>query len=334
MKRGIVHSGGFSNTAPAYDETVLLPANIYATIGKSFYIWHDNTMRIANGEVSLYNYSYAGKYGIVTDGSAYCTYAAPCDGDRLSIGITRSTSSWLSSCNIRGIRPGDAVQSSKKLLIVGDSLGLVASSYVTIVGNGMGSHGWTLLGTQTTGGYACECYGGLTYNLLLTDDTYPMRHSSVLDIPNYLATIGATPDVVLWFLGINDCYHANPDDPDPTIDPYLAKMDTMWAAWAVAAPNAIMLACTPPPPNESEATFTLDYGGLITRAGVNKIKARMIQRLQSKFAGTEQLCPLQLHVDMTNGYDNAPSGAIHPNALGSLQIGNQMLAFLRWIYRN
>ena len=157
-----------------------------------------------------------------------------------------------------------------------------------------------------------------------------------LDLPRYFdeQCHGQRPDYVTFLLGINDCFHVNPEDPaaiDARIDAMMAHADKLLAAFQQAAPKAELGICLTTPPNSREEGFQANYKGRYHRWGWKRIQHRLIQRQIARYAGREQerlfIVPTELNLDPVDGYP--VNNGVHPNELGYRQIGASIYAWLK-----
>lgn len=242
------------------------------------------------------------------------------------------------------------------LLIVGDSL-----THASITANDLqqrlsqpGQPRVQFLGTHRPAnaapGVAHEGYGGWTWQRFATHyepqpDVAARRFSSPfvfldadtprLDVARYFAekTDQRRPDVVLFLLGINDCFAANPDDPaalDARIDQVLQHAETLLKDFRRAAPAADLAICLTTPPNTREEAFTANYKGRYSRWNWKRIQHRLVERELQQFVGRESerifVVPTELNLDPIDGYP--PDNAVHPNPQGYQQIAASMHAWL------
>jgi lysophospholipase L1-like esterase len=244
-----------------------------------------------------------------------------------------------------------------KLLIVGDSL-----THATLYPNelarllsGPGNPMWKMLGTHrpvgAAAGVAHEGYGGWTWERFAKHyepqpDPAQRKHSSPfvflrgdkpqLDVARYIQEKcgGQDPDYVTFLLGINDCFAANPDDPqaiDQRIDQVFEQAETLISGFRAAAPNAELGLCLTTPPNARESGFEANYKGRYHRWGWKRIQHRLVERELKQFGGREKeriyVVPTELNLDPVDGYpvDNG----VHPNAAGYAQIGQSLYAWLK-----
>ncbi len=250
------------------------------------------------------------------------------------------------------------------LLIVGDSL-TAATHYSNEVARLLSEPDnpqWTMLGTAVprsgTTGVAHEGYGGWTWKSFNTrygagewvvqkgrkrKDQSPflfldqLGGSPKLDIARYIRerADGREPDYVTFLLGINDCFHADPEDPAAVEAKFLAMIEQaeiLLAAFREALPNADIGVCLTPPPNARESAFTANYKGKYTRKGWRSIQYRLVERQLKHFGGREKehifVVPTSLDLDPVTGYPE--NNGVHPNASGYQRIVASIYAWLKW----
>lgn len=159
------------------------------------------------------------------------------------------------------------------------------------------------------------------------------ENKPVFDLPRYFRDHcdGHAPDVVLFLLGINDCFSAKPDDPDPKITEVLANADKLLAEFRKAAPQALLGVGLTTPPNERQIAFEANYKDKYTRWGWKRIQHRLVQRMLERLGGREaeniHLVPTELNLDPGDGYP--PNNGVHPNANGYRQIGASFYSWLK-----
>ncbi len=259
------------------------------------------------------------------------------------------------------IHPANAgIRKDVTLLIIGDSL-----THATIYPNDLarrlsapGQPSWTMLGTHkpasAANGVAHEGYGGWTWDRFVrhyepNPDPAARKHSSPfvflkdeqpqLDVARYFAEAcaGKSPDSVIFLLGINDCFSANPDDPlamDEHIDRVFKSAETLLAAFRQVAPHADLGIGLTTPPNARQAAFEANYQDRYTRWGWKRIQHRLVERQLKQFGGREDerffVIPTQLNLNPVTGYPE--NNAVHPNTEGYQQIAASIHAWLtaRW----
>ena len=159
-----------------------------------------------------------------------------------------------------------------RMLIVGDSLTAqtIYPNDIAILLSQPLNPSWVMLGTEKSDiaevGVLHEGYGGWTWNAFLTkydSESYSKTRahspflymeygSPVLNIPRYFRGNCEKNHQMSFFflLGINDCFHVNPDDfmeVNAKIDEVLDTAEKLLAAFHTAAPNALLAVGLPPP---------------------------------------------------------------------------------------
>lgn len=250
-----------------------------------------------------------------------------------------------------------------KLLIIGDSL-THATHYPNEIARLLsrpGNPAWKMFGqhqpASAAKGVAHEGYGGWTWAAFLTryeanpqkaadGRTWTKRGSPfvfagangqpALDVPRYLreGCGGEAPDVVTFLLGINDCFHANPDDAaavEKSIAAALHNAEKLLAAFRAAAPKAALAVGLTTPPNAREEGFEANYKGKYHRWGWKRIQHRLVQRMLERLGGRESegihLVPTELNIDPVDGYP--VNNGVHPNPAGYAQIGASFYAWMK-----
>ena len=264
------------------------------------------------------------------------------------------------------IAPRDAgAGRNLRLLVVGDSL-----THATLYPNEMarllsepGNPKWTMLGTHKPAsakpGVAHEGYGGWTWASFLTQYNAKLGHAlnekgqrtsspfvfpsadgkPAPDIARYIREncAGQPPDVVTVLLGINDCFHVNPDDAkavDERIATTLNNADKFLKAFHAAMPHAVFAVGLTTPPNARESGFDANYKGKYHRWGWKRIQHRLVEQMLKQLGGRERegihLVPTELNLDPVDGYPD--NNGVHPNATGYQQIGTSFYCWLKgWL---
>lgn len=246
-----------------------------------------------------------------------------------------------------------------RLLIVGDSL-THASVYPNEIARLCATPDnpkLTLLGTHRPSsaqpGVAHEGYGGWTWIRFLTQftpqkgvaagplarkETSPFIFPSpdgitgTFDLSRYFKEHcdNQPPDVVTFLLGINDCFGANPEDPDAKITEVLANAEKLLAEFRKAAPHAKLAVGLTTPPNSRQEAFTANYKEKYPRWGWKRIQHRLVQRMLAQLGNREKdnifLVPTELNLDPVDGYP--VNNGVHPNPVGYAQIG---VSFYSWL---
>lgn len=336
-----------------------LPAECYAVPGVEFSIYYDNIVLTQTPEdydfqVTCDIGESAAKRWRVTPEEAdvgdHPLTVSVSDADGKSLG-TAKTVLHVTKSDAGANRP-------LRLLIVGDSL-THATHYPNAIAEHLDSPGnpqWTMLGTHRPSaaktGVAHEGYGGWTWQRFAAhyepnpDGTYRKRSSPFvyldktgkpqLDPQQYFEKEcdGKPADVIVFLLGINDCFRLNPNDPeslDDGIKAVLEQAEILLAAFRKAAPQAKLGICLTPPPNTRESSFEANYKGKYPRWGWKRIQHRLVQLEIAQFKGREQeqifIIPTELNLDPVDGYPT--NNGVHPNPAGYGQIGAEIFAWLK-----
>ena len=345
-------------TAKQVDLQLTLPPVIDAVAGLETRIVFDNI--VLTEDVAQYRFAVECTLGKATDKWwSAVPQASETGRHALKVRVSDAAGKPLAeqSC-VLNVVPADAGKdASLRVLIVGDSL-----THATIWPNELGrllsepgNPQWTMLGTHrpksAAKGVAHEGYGGWTWARFVKqyepnpDGTYRKRSSPfvylgkdekpALDVPRYIREEcdGTPPDVVIFLLGINDCFGASPEDPDPRIDPVLEYANTLLKAFHQAAPDALLGVCVTPPGNSRDGAFEANYKGRYPRWGWKRIQHRLAQRQLEKYAGDQatgkriSLVPIELAIDPESGYPD--NNSVHPNATGYRRIATDVYAWLK-----
>jgi lysophospholipase L1-like esterase len=266
--------------------------------------------------------------------------------------LAKKSMTWqVSAAKVKS--PKDA-----SLLIVGDSL-TSATLYPNELSKRLGESGLsksTFLGTHVPGnaspGVAHEGYGGWTWHRFVThyspdSDALGTKRISPfvflegdrpkLDVPRYVreSLMGANPDFVVFFLGINDCFGADPSSVSKTdrrIDEMFHYADLLVRDFRAAVPKARIGICLTPPGNFRQSSFQIDYKDAYTRWGWKRIQHRVVERQLEKH-GAEQtalapldIVPIELNLDPVDGFPD--NNSVHPNAVGYTQIAASIHAWM------
>jgi lysophospholipase L1-like esterase len=336
-----------------------LPSEFFAVPGVETSIFFDNTVLTETPD--KYQFTVACDIGETKERSWTVTAkAADVGNHRLKLTVADAEGEELGSAAaaVRVVAAGAGAGQRMRFLLVGDSL-----THATIYPNEIarllslpGNPAWEMLGThrpaRSAPGVAHEGYGGWTWQRFAAhyepnpDGTYRKRSSPfvflgprnepVLDVNRYLEEQcgGERPGLVVFLLGINDCFSADPEDPaaiDARIDDMIGNAETLLAAFRHAAPGADLAVCLTTPPNAREEGFQANYHGRYHRWGWKRIQHRLVQRQIQRFASREKeriyVVPTQLNLDPVDGYP--ANNGVHPNALGYTQIGASIYAWLK-----
>ncbi|MDF1739486.1 MAG: SGNH/GDSL hydrolase family protein [Verrucomicrobiales bacterium] len=279
---------------------------------------------------------------------------------RITVRIARDAAgpATAASLTVRVVPANAGERRELSLLIVGDSL-THASRYPNAIAELLDEPGnpkWRFMGTHhpksATPNVFHEGYGGWTWSRFNTryepkeDQTGKTRTSPFvflsekgqpeLNVSRYFSAFhqGDVPDFVFVLLGVNDCFHANPEDPaaiEAKIDAMMKQAETFLASLREAAPNAIIGIGLTPAPNDREGAFVANYGKSYTRDGWRRIQYRLVQRQLEAFSGRERenifVVPTAHSVDPHLGYPQ--DNAVHPNDAGYEAIGKNVYAWIK-----
>jgi lysophospholipase L1-like esterase len=234
--------------------------------------------------------------------------------------------------------PADTVN----ILIVGNSLtarGVYPAKVQSYLRDSVGFP-VKFLGTKKSNGGIHEGYGGKTWKWFghHGDSPFVFRtadNDSILDFHRYFSeVVHAEPDIVVIFLGINDCFRADTTSVaaiDQTIDKMLSEATFFLNKLIEYRPGLQIGICLTPPANDRTEAFRHNYGDKYTRSGWKKIQRRLVERYITFFDGHFQsncsLIPVEINIDTYTGYPD--DNAVHPNVYGYHQIAASIFS---WIY--
>ncbi len=338
-----------------------LPPTIYGTPEVALSVYYDNIVLTETPE--KYRFEFTCALGKSEDRRWTVTPADRDVGDHpLEVTVKDAGGKVLEhGTSTLHISPREAGKGKTlRLLIVGDSL-----THATVYPNEManllsrpGNPAWTMLGTHKPPSalpmVAHEGYGGwrwidflekftaqapgVTAGPLARKATSPFvfpaadGKTGAFDLPRYFRESCAIqpPDVVTFLLGINDCFAADPNHPDPKINEVLDNADKLLAAFHLAAPKAMLAVGLTTPPNARQEGFTANYKDKYPRWGWKRIQHRIVQRMLERLSHRENegiyLVPTELNLDPVDGFPT--NNGVHPNPTGYAQIAG---SFYSWI---
>lgn len=198
------------------------------------------------------------------------------------------------------------------------------------------------LGTKLSNGGIHEGYGGKTWKWFSKHGDSPFvfrmaENDSVLNFKKYFnEVVYDEPDIVIIFLGINDCFGADTTSVktiDNTIDEMLGNATFFLNKLIDYKPDIKIGICLTPPANDRQEAFENNYGDKYTRSGWEKIQHRLVQRyiafFNHNFQSNCSLIPVEINVDTYNGYPD--NNGVHPNVDGYNQIASSIFS---WVYFN
>ncbi len=259
---------------------------------------------------------------------------------------------------VRVVPADSGAGSELTLLLVGDSLthmGHYPNEVARLLSE-PGNPRWSMLGLHRPSGaregVRHEGYGGWSWGQFATHFNankpagnkrgsspflFPNESGEpTLDIARYFRERcdDRKPDIVVFFLGINDCLSADAKVPaavDARIDRVFQQADLLLAAFRQALPEADFGLCLTPEPNAREAAFAENYKGRYTREGWRKIQFRLVERQLQHFGGRESqgiyVIPTSLVVDPVSDYP--ANNALHPAPQGFRAIGAEVFAWIK-----
>ncbi len=352
----------FAAFSCAGDLQLTLPPVVYATPGVPISIYHDNIVLTETPDA--YRFDFTCKLGQNEPRRWTLTPTDADIGDHpLAITIKDASGKILEQGRTTlHISPRQTASTKPlRLLIIGDSL-THATTYPNEIARLLsqpGNRQWTMLGTHIPAsaqpGVAHEGYGGwkwsdflikftatapgVTAGPLARKATSPFIFPSadgktgVFDLQRYFkeSCDNQPPAVVTFLLGINDCFGANPENPDAKINEVLDQADKLLAAFHQAAPKAILAVGLTTPPNARQEAFTANYQDKYPRWGWKRIQHRLVQLMLQRLANREKdgihLVPTELSLNPVDGYPN--NNGVHPNAIGYAQIGASFYSWMK-----
>lgn len=343
------------------DLHLTLPPAIYAVPGLETNIYFDNI--ILSQTSDQFQFKVTCDLGETqSDRWNYIPKQSDVGKRSLSISVYGSDNALLGTAStILHVVPQSAGAKKKmSLLIIGDSL-TNATVYPNEIGRLLSQPGnpeWSMLGTRkprsVSRGVAYEGHGGWTWARFIThyelDQTLPEKQRSSpfvylnkktgtpqIDLARYFdeRCDGKRPDYIVILLGINDCFHADPDDPvkiDARIDRMFKSANKLLPALRKAAPDATIGFCVTTPPNSRQSAFYANYKDHYSRWGWKRIQHRLVQRQLEAIANRDDpqisIIPTQLNLDTVDGYPVA--NGVHPNTVGYHQIAATIYSWLKW----
>lgn len=356
----IAMGAGLSATEPPPSRLVVPPV-FYAVEGVPLSIYFQNALRspLEKGETL----EVQSEVGSTRDSTVWNLTATDAqEGDHAWTLRLKDTSGQVveeANTVIRVVPATAGADRDLTLLLVGDSLthlSLYPNEIARLL-NQPGNPRWKMLGLHHPSvagtGVAHEGYGGWTWerfntqyfpdkppgsNLGSSPFVFPEGPDGkpTLDVARYLQEHfdGRQPDIVIFFLGINDCIHANAKDPaaiDASIDAMFAQAEVLLANFRQALSNAEFGIALTPAPNGREEAFDANYKGSITQSGWRQIQYRLVERQLEHFGARENdkisIIPLSLAVDAMAGYP--PGNAVHPNPSGFQDIGDYIYGWIK-----
>jgi len=351
----------FAQFAPAAepdpaDIRLTLPPTGYAVVGEEMNVYFENVV-LAEKPAEL-RFVVTSPLGQTVDNRWTVTPAADEIGDHAwQVAVYRGDQKLAEEAMTWHVSPAKVTTDREiKLLIVGDSL-TNATVYPKDLAERLTKSGvkWTMFGTNRPLAdkpeVGHEGYGGWTWQRFITlynpepwkdgirnssPFLFPPADKPQLDIARYIKEQcgGTPPDYVIFKLGINDCFGANPNElakTDQSIDAVEGYANILIDAFRQAAPNAELGICLTTPGNALDAAFEDNYKGAYPRWGWKRIQHRIVERQLARFTGDKadpkiHIIPTELNLDTLDGYP--ANNSVHPNEAGYRQIAATIHAWL------
>lgn len=346
-----------------------LPKVIYAVAGREVNLYFDNLFFAVNPA----NYAVMVECPVGRQDEKRWRFV-PQESDVgthvMKVGVYGVGFKLVAQAETRIVVASSAVQAGRELsiLMVGDSLtdhGVYPDELRKLFDAGaglrlrmIGSHAG--MGRSVVPrGTALEGFGGWAWKTFLTHWTDEGKYNSrsnflrfengrtELDVKGYFERFngGSTPDVITFFLGVNDIALAKRENLEDVISESLMNMEILLDAFRKAAPDALIGVTLIPPPASSQDAFGCNYGCLINRLQYRFNQHTLMTRVLEKYASDKSvsLIPVFTGLDTEHGYPMAEedvcraipelkatrmTNAVHPDAKGYRQIAEVFYAWL------
>jgi lysophospholipase L1-like esterase len=362
-----------SDTNESRSIELLLPPAIYAVPEVPMAIYYDNIILSRQSEDYRFSVNCNCKFGNGFERRRWI--ARPTEADVGDYPLTVTVTDWSSNViatatttlHVTSTKAGE--NQNLRMLIVGDSItsqNFWPNQVARLLSQPSNPKWFTIgethpqgsppFGEGTLPGVAHEGIPGWAwslfanfYDLKLAKDYHRERSpfiflepdgSKRLDIARYFRekSEGQPADVVVFQLGINDTFTANPDDPvslDQSITAMLGNINLLLEAFKVAHPTIALGITLPMSFTNSEQTFQFSYSKLIKdypRWRHRRIQHRVVQRLIEHYKNRERdgifLIPTYTNFDVIDGYPIDNAG--HPAELGHHQFAASVYSWLKW----
>jgi hypothetical protein len=179
-----------------------------------------------------------------------------------------------------------------------------------------------------------EGWGGKTWKWHLQEGKF-CRQGGEIDIACYLDEYcnGDRPDIVIFMLGINDCFTADANQPEKAISECVGYSEKLISEFSRELPASQIGICLIPGPNLFESSFESCYAGEYTRWGWKQIQHALNKNIIEHYCrrGGENisLIATSLVIDPVLGYpyDNG----VHPNEYGYNQLADQIYGWIKTV---
>lgn len=312
------------------DAHLVLAPDYYVAVGAEIEIFTDPwVLTLDDDNAVTYSYAFTGAggaAGTLTDDR--WEYTPGSAGD-LALTVTASSPTRRGSASATLHVVADTVAATK-ILLVGDS-GIDNATFPCAVAAAL--TGETLIGTQSDGGCANEGRSGRTWAFFATDATSPFVTGGVIDMATYATALGDTPDVVIWYLGVNDIfatgYQPFGDVLEAGISTALNYAGQLIAAMHAQWPNALHAVFTLAPGNDRVEAWELNYDPPVDDPWLWAQKANAYNRLLIQRFGSApgvDVIDQRVWIDRHDGYPT--DNAHHCNSTG---YGQSAQAVAGWV---
>lgn|GEM_PF-292608 len=358
-----------SDTNESRSIELVLPPAIYAVPEVPMAIYYDNIILSRQSENYRFSVNCNCKFGNGSERRRWIANPTATDVGDYPLVVTvadwsgKVIATATTTLHVTSAQAGD--NQSLRLLIVGDSITWQSlwPNQVARLLSQPGNPEWSMIGEthlqgsppfseSTLPGVAHEGVPGWAWGLFanfyepsLAKDYHRERSpfiflqsdgSKRLDVARYFREKGdgRPADIVIFQLGINDTWGANPDDPislDQTIAVMLKNIDMLLEAFKEAHSKIALGITLPMSFTNSEQTFRFSYKDY-PRWRHRRIQHRIVQRLIESYKDREKdgifLIPTYTNFDTIDGYyiDNAG----HPAGLGHYQFAASVYSWLKW----
>lgn len=352
-------------TKAATNPRLLLPAQLYAVEGLPLRLFYDHL--VLQEQVGTYTLRFEHAPGGQAGKQSWVWQQPRAGNSQLQVSVLGSEGQVLAkaTCTIHTAPKSSGRERVLRTLIVGDSLTHASAhpNHLFKLCQPKGNPALYLIGSHQPASALPEVrhegYGGWRWQDFL--ERYDPKGDSVaagpvarratspfvfakpegkggqLDLQRYFDqhAAGQPPDLVIFMLGINDCFGAKPDAPEPIINACLDQADRLLAAMAKAAPKATLAVVLTPPPNARQSGFTANYQDRYTRWGWRRIQHRLVERMIERLGPRQgpqlRLWPAGLGLDPVAGYPD--NNGVHPNTKGYEQLAEGIYAGMKcWLH--
>lgn len=301
----------------ASDPRLVLPSSVDALEGEPFEMLIDN-LYLRDGACSQAMSSDLPVYTLKEDRWRFY----PTTPGSYAMTVSSANRAQLGALDVVAQLAGGAP--TRSCVFVGDSITVATGhgGFVKYCKDALGTK-LTLLGTQSTAGYAHEGYSGQTWAFFATNGASPFAN-----IATWKAAIGGVdPDFMFFNLGTNDLYSAALATIDATITTAFGHAETLLAALRSTFPSTKFVIGSGFPGNGRGSAWGGDAARFTYRSKMHRLFERTLQDFGGREGDGIVVCPTHLPIDPIVGYPLADQ--VHPDVLvGHPQAANVMRATL------